>query len=78
MVQEWYNFSSDMFAANREFLSQKDLEQSYSNKTNYLEYHIVKSCVKVYVSKLKLDLTNQQTPVYPNQIKILCNSNKGS
>ena len=69
---------ADMFTANRELLSQKDLEQSYSIKTNYLEYHRVKSCVKVYVSKLKLDLTDQQKPVYPNQIKILCNSYKGS
>ena len=69
---------ADMFTANRELLSQKDLEQSYSIKTNYLEYHRVKSCVKVYLFKLKLDLTDQQKPVYPNQIKILCNSNKGS
>ena len=28
---------ADMFTANRELLSQKDLEQSYSIKTNYLE-----------------------------------------
>ena len=69
---------ADMFTENRELLSQKDLEQSYSIKTNYLEYHRVKSCMKVYLSKLKLDLTDQQKPVYPNQIKVLCNSNKGS
>ena len=66
----------DMFTANRELLSQKQLEQSYSIKTNYLEYHRVKSCMKVYLSKLKLDLTAQQKQVYPNQIKVLCNSNK--
>ena len=69
---------ADMFTANRELLSQKDLEQSYSIKTNYLEYHRVKSCMKVYLSKLKLDLTDQQKPVYPYQIKVLCNSNNGS
>ena len=34
--------------------------------------------MKVYLSKLKLDLTDQQKPVYPNQIKVLYNSNKGS
>ena len=67
-----------MFSANRELLPEKDLEQSYSIKTKFLKYHRVTSCIKEHLTKLKLDLSDQQKPVYCNQIKILCNSNNES
>ena len=68
----------DLLSANGELLSKRELEQSYSFKTNFLEYYRITSTVKIYLKKYKLDPKIFQKPLYPNQIKVLCNSEKGS
>ena len=69
---------ADLFCTNGELLSQKDLEQFYSIKTNFLEYYRITSTVKVYLKNKKVNLKALHKPFYPNHVRILCNSSKGS
>ena len=69
---------ADLFGSNGELLSQRELEKFYSIKTNFLEYFRVTSAVKVYLKEMHFEPKGLYKPVYPNQVKILCNSSKGS
>ena len=69
---------ADLFGTDGQLLSQRDLERFYSIKTNFLEYHRITSAVKLYLKKFKFDPKTLHRPVYPNQVKILRNSEKGS
>ena len=45
LVGTWY--------ANGDYISQNDLKMVHHNKTNFLEYHRVITCVKICLGKLK-------------------------
>ena len=68
----------DLFGTNGEFLLKRESEQSYLVKTNFLVYHRITSLLKVYLKTFQLDPKGMQKPLYPNQIKMLCKSDRGS
>ena len=68
----------DLICNSGNFVSQKNLSNIYNIKTNYLEYHRVITCVRDYFSRLKMKCMTHQKPVFPNQIKLLTKSKKGS
>ena len=47
-------------------------------KTNFLEYHRVITCIKGTLAKLRLKCTVSVKPIYPNNIRLLKKSKKGS
>ena len=76
--QKGINSIADLFGDNGNLLTQRELNKFYSIKTNFLEYYRVTSAVKIHLKKLQVDPKAINKPVYPNQVKILCKSNKGS
>ena len=67
-----------MIYENGNYISQNDFKMVYHIRTNFLEYHRVITCVKTYLNKQNNASTEHKKPTIPNQIKIICNSNKGS
>ena len=64
---------------NGNFLSESQIiTKAFNIKTNYLEYHRVGSCTKIYLNKTK---SNEKKinikPAIPNQINLLSKSKKG-
>ena len=77
--QDWYNkgiiFIADLLCE-RKLLSLKDLTRTLKIKTNFLEYHRVKTCLKKNFSIHSQDPIVK--PVWPTIIDILTKSKKGS
>ena len=67
-----------MIYENGNYISQNDLKMVYHIRTNFLEYHRVTTGVKTYLNKQNNASTEHKKPTMPNQIKIICKSNKGS
>ena len=77
--QHWYNkgiiFTADLFCESK-LLSLKDLTGTLKIKTNFLEYHRVKTCLKKNFTIHPQDPIVK--PVWPTIIEILTKSKKGS
>ena len=68
----------DMISNKGVFVTQNLLQSVYGIKTNFLEYHRVITCIKGTLAKLRLKCTVSVKPIYPNHIRLLRNSKKGS
>ena len=81
-LPDWYNNGiisiADTLLGNGNFVSQNDLKTVYQIKTNFLEYHRVKTCVKNYLNNQKDVSIVHEKPTIPIQLKIICKSKKGS
>ena len=76
----WYKngilLIADLIYENGNFISMNELKAYYHIRTNFLEYHRVITCVKKYLNQETC--RKHKKPIFPNQIKLLFKSNKGS
>ena len=70
---------SDIVFSNGDFLSQTQISKAFNVRTNYLEYHRVVSCAKIYLNKNKSEkkIVNFK-PTLPNHISLILKSKTGS
>ena len=59
-------------------MTQNLLQSMFGIETNFLEYHRVITCIKGTLAKLRLKCTVSVKPIYPNNIRLLKKSKKGS
>ena len=63
-LPNWFNKGiisiGDIPYGNGDFLSQNIIKKTYNIKTNFLEYHLVTTCVNIYMAKLKEKSTRHQ------------------
>ena len=69
---------ADMIYENGNYISQNNLKMVYHVRTNFLEYHRVFTCARIYLNKQNHACKERKKPTIPNQIKIICKSKKGS
>ena len=81
-LPHWYKKGiiclGDMISNKGIFVTQNVLQTLYGIKTNFLEYHRVITCIKGTLAKLRLKCTVSVKPIYPNNIRLLKESKKGS
>ena len=81
-LPHWYKKGiiclGDMISNEGVFVTQNLLQSMFGIKTNFLEYHRVITCIKGTLAKLRLKCTVSVKPIYPNNIRLLKKSKKGS
>ena len=81
-LPHWYKKGiiclGDMISNEGVFVTQNLLQSIFGIKTNFLEYHRVITCIKGTLAKLRLKCTVSVKPIYPNNIRLLQKSKKGS
>ena len=77
----WYNkgvaLVGDLFGSNGKLLTENEIKLSYGIKTNFLEYHRVITCVKVFCNSRKGVSKTHTKPIFPQYIQVLMRSKKG-
>ena len=68
---------SDVMMSDGKFLSELQITRAFNIKTNYLEYHRVISCIKLYLNKTNSKDNVILKPTIPNQIRLISKSKKG-
>ena len=59
-------------------MTRERVNLTYNISLDFLTYHRLSSALKKYIGAFRMDPICLPRPIYPNQLKLLCKSNKGT